>query len=226
MKETTPAGDPMAKIAAAYTIRSWWYDLRGFFILLLAHNNTLGSQIRFFGPSFGAKDLEMACGNGTLLKFILNWRKRRGLPDVDITAIDYSESMLAGAKRRFAGWPGIRFLQADARDLPFPDATFDTVNIINAVHCIPEVDAALRSAYRVVKPGGTVSANVVLYARGFWPFNVIATRINAWGMRTGNLYTPYHAEDILAKFRAAGFTIASSEILGNTVNLRAVRPAA
>jgi len=90
------------EIAAAYSSPPWWYDVRGFFILTFAYNSTLGHQLRFFGRNFGANHLEVACGTGTLLELVLYWRKWKRLPESHIVGVDYAESMLAGAQRRFA----------------------------------------------------------------------------------------------------------------------------
>jgi len=68
-------GKTRDEIAEAYSSEPWWYDIRGFFILTFAYNSTIGTQMRFFGPNFGQKHLEVACGTGTLLEMILGWRR-------------------------------------------------------------------------------------------------------------------------------------------------------
>ena len=115
--------------------------------------------------------------------------------------------MLAGAIHRFAKQPQIELRQADAAALPFPNGAFDTANIANAVHCLPDVDGALRDVSRVLKPGGTLALNVLLYPRGVWPFKAIAKRINDWGMRKGILHTPYEADDIKQRLTKTGFVV-------------------
>lgn len=207
------------EIAQAYKSEPWWYDVRGFFILTFAYNSTLGEMMNQFGPNVGARHLEVACGTGTLLEMILKWRSRRKLPSANVVGIDYAESMLAGAIRRFDGKPNIEFHHADAAALPFPTATFDTANIANSIHCLPDVDGALKDVYRVLKPGGTFAANVLLYPRGPWPLKGIAQRINDWGIRKGILYTPYNEADIRARVINAGFDIVSERVSGNCYNL-------
>lgn len=81
-------GKTRDEIAEAYSSEPWWYDLRGFFILTFAYNSTIGTQMRFFGPNFGPDHLEVACGTGTLLEMVLNWRRRRKLPAVQVTSIE------------------------------------------------------------------------------------------------------------------------------------------
>lgn len=223
-KQPSPAGKTSDEIALAYKSEPWWYDVRGFFILTFAYNSTLSSQLRFFGPHYGTDHLEVACGTGTLLDLILRWRRWKKLPAAQIVGIDYAESMLAGARHRFAGKPGLTFLHADAAAMPLPNDRFDTANVANAVHCLPDVDAALIEIYRVVKPGATVAANVLLFPRGGWPWKSIAERINRWGMRKGILYTPYKKEDIRGRLTRAGFEIVSEQVRGNCYDVLARKP--
>ena len=218
------SGKSRDEIARAYSSTPTWYDIRGFFILLFAYNTTLGAQFRFFGRNFGARHLEVACGTGTLLGMILRWRRSKGLPPVRLSGIDYAESMLAGAIRRFARDPLLDFQHADAAALPFASDAFDTANIANAVHSFPDVEGALREVSRVLKPGGRLAANVLLVPRGRQPLKWIAEKIDAWAMRKGILYTPYDRDNIRARILAAGFKILSEERSGNCYNVVAEKP--
>ena len=216
-------GKTRDEIAAAYDSPPLWYDIRGFFILTFAYNSTLSHQLRFFGPNFGPRHLEVACGSGTLLDLVLRWRRWKRLPDVEVVGIDYAEPMLAGAFKRFAGKPNVRIEHADATALPFADASFDTINVANAIHCFPDVDGALRDIRRVLKPGGSMATNVLLYPRGFWPFRQIAERLDRWGMRKGILYTPYEQAAIRGRIVAAGFSVVTEAISGNCYDVVALR---
>ena len=135
--------------------------------------------------------------------------------------MDAAEAMLEGARRRFADDDAVTVKHADAAELPFADAAFDTVNIANSVHSFPEVDAALRESFRVLRPGGTLAASVRLYPR---TLQAIAERINRWGMRKGILHPPYSAGDIRARFTRAGFEVVEKDISGNCYNLLLRRP--
>lgn len=213
------------KVARAYKSEPWWYDVRGFFILTFAYNSTLPAQLAFFGPNFGARHLELACGTGTLLELILKWRRWKKLPEVEIVGVDYAEKMLAGARHRFRKQTALRFLHADAAQMPFEDGHFDTCNVANALHCLPDVAGGLRGVHRVLKPGGTMAANVLLYPRGIWPLRPLAEAINRWGMRKGILYTPYERDVIRAHIVNAGFEIVSERVSGNCYDVLARKPA-
>jgi ubiquinone/menaquinone biosynthesis C-methylase UbiE len=224
---TSPtSGRPKSReeIAKAYKSEPWWYDVRGFFILTFAYNSTLPEQVRLFGRNMGARHLDLACGTGTLLDLILKWRRWKGLPDVQIVGVDYAEAMLAGAMRRFAGKDNMRFEHGDAAALPFAAASFDTVNIANALHCMPDVNGALAEAFRVLAPGGTMAVNVLLFPEGNGPFGRLASRINNWGIRKGILYTPYTRDDMRARLVSAGFELSFEATSGNCYNVIARRP--
>jgi ubiquinone/menaquinone biosynthesis C-methylase UbiE len=221
MSKTSTAGKTRDEIAAAYDSPTWWYDLRGFFILTFAYNSTLTHQLRFFGRNFGPSHLEVACGTGTLLELVLRWRQWKGLPEGRIVGVDYAESMLTGAQRRFAGRPNIELRHGDVAALPYPDASFDTANVANAIHCFPDVDGALHEVYRVLKPGGTLAMNALLYPRGIWPFRWIARRIDEWGMRKGILYKPYDVEEIRRHIERASFEIIQENLSGNCCDVLA-----
>lgn len=56
--------------------------------------------------------------------------------------------------------------QADAEQLPFPDASFDYVYSWGVLHHTPDTPRAVREAIRVLKPGGRIC--VMVYARHAW----------------------------------------------------------
>lgn len=219
--------ESLSKIEKAYDSPPIWYDIRGFFVLTFAYRSTLWAQIGLFGNNIGPRHLEGAIGSGTLFGIILAWKKITGHRiDAEIVGFDYAPSMLAGAIRRFKATPGIRLIQADVAALDLPDGYFDTANVANAIHCFPDVAGGLREMCRVLKPGGRLAVNVLLYPRGIQPFKWISEKINAWAIRKGILYTPYEQADIRSRIINAGFDIEFEEVAGNTFNVIATKRSA
>ncbi len=74
-----------------------------------------------------------------------------------VTVLDINGSMLAVGRDR-AEKKGVSgnadFVEANAEELPFPDATFDAYTIAFGIRNVPRIDVALGEAFRVLKPGG------------------------------------------------------------------------
>lgn len=95
--------------------------------------------------------LEVGVGTGLALPLY-----KAGL---SVTGIDYSEDMLAKAHDRVAGLNGgadIDLRQMDARELDFPDASFDAVSAMHFLSVVPEPDRVMAEIVRVLRPGGRV----------------------------------------------------------------------
>src|SRR4029450_8481156 len=76
-------------------------------------------------------------------------------PGVTITGVELSPAMLAIARRRAADLGrDVDLRQGDAEDLPFADASFDTVVCALSLCTIPDPAAAISEMRRVLVPGG------------------------------------------------------------------------
>jgi ubiquinone/menaquinone biosynthesis C-methylase UbiE len=95
----------------------------------------------------GRSVLDIGCGTGVLFPFLLSW---------EVTAFDCSEEMLACARKKNAPHV-VEFVQGDAHQLPFPDASFARVVMLSVVPHLDDTDKAMREVYRVLKPKGIVS---------------------------------------------------------------------
>lgn len=209
------------KINKAYSSEPWWYDIRGYLILIFSYRTTLTSQVRFFAKNIGPKHLEAAVGSGSLLKIILLWNYFFKKEKSKITAFDYAEKMLLGAIKKFKNSKDIVFLLADVSKLPFQADSFDTINIANAFHCLPEVEKSLRELLRVLKPSGTLAGNVLLFPEDNTLKNKIASKINTWGIKKGILIRPYIKKEVIELLMMTGFEIISVESKGNCLSFLA-----
>ena len=110
------------------------------------------------------KVLDVGCGSGLLLIGAAKRLKSGRATGVDIWSLDDLSGNSADAARENAKAEGvgdkIKIETADARKLPFPDASFDTVLSSVAIHNIPnsrEREKALGEIVRVLKPGGRLA---------------------------------------------------------------------
>jgi demethylmenaquinone methyltransferase/2-methoxy-6-polyprenyl-1,4-benzoquinol methylase len=97
--------------------------------------------------------LDLAGGTGDLTKAFAKKVGQSGL----VILADINEKMLQRGRERLtdAGLTSnIRYVQADAESLPFPNNYFDCITIAFGLRNVTDKLAALRSMYRVLKPGG------------------------------------------------------------------------
>ncbi|HEY1215672.1 MAG TPA: methyltransferase domain-containing protein, partial [Bryobacteraceae bacterium] len=101
--------------------------------------------------------LDVGCGDGKITAEIA-----ARLPQGSIVGIDPSRSMIDFAVNHFGANsnPRLQFQVADARRLPFQEE-FDLAVSFNALHWIPDQDAALLSIHRALKPQGTAQLRLV-----------------------------------------------------------------
>ena len=102
--------------------------------------------------------LEVAAGTGLVTAAIA--------PVVgELVATDYAEAMVRRleARVRGAGLPNVRCEQADLHALRFEDASFDGVIAANVLHLVPDLERALASLGRVLRPGGVLVAPTYLH---------------------------------------------------------------
>ena len=98
----------------------------------------------------GSRVLDVAAGNGNAtLAAARRW--------CHVTSTDYVPSLLeSGRTRAQAEGHTIDFQEADAENLPFPDASFDAVMSTFGVMFAPDQRKAASELIRVVKPGGKI----------------------------------------------------------------------
>jgi glycogen synthase len=72
----------------------------------------------------------------------------------DVTHTDISAEMIEEAARRCP--PTTRFVQADARELPFADGEFDALLALDLLCHMPDLQTGVRELARVVRPDGTL----------------------------------------------------------------------
>lgn len=105
------------------------------------------------GLKKGQRALDVAGGTGDLTVYMSN----QVGPTGEVIISDINPDMLEQGRRRLIdkGIAGnIKFVQANAEELPFEENSFDCVTIAFGLRNVTDKDKALRSMYRVLKPGG------------------------------------------------------------------------
>ena len=108
--------------------------------------------------------LDVGCAGGNIFNLLQNL----GAKDENIYGIDVRNDRLKEAKKLF---PASNFMQMDARELHFDDATFDIVFTFTIFSSIIEKEIRMEIAdeiYRVLKPNGIIIYYDIRYDN---PFN-------------------------------------------------------
>jgi demethylmenaquinone methyltransferase / 2-methoxy-6-polyprenyl-1,4-benzoquinol methylase len=97
--------------------------------------------------------LDVAGGTGDIAFRVAN----AGGPQTKVTVLDINGDMLAVGRERAEqkGLAGkLRFVEANAEELPFEDGEFDAYTIAFGIRNVPRIERALAEAHRVLKRGG------------------------------------------------------------------------
>lgn len=79
-------------------------------------------------------------------------------PEGSVSGIDMTPEMIEKARRGVAelGLTNVTFVEGDATDLRFDDASFDVVISNGVIDLIPDKDAVFSEIFRVLAPGGRI----------------------------------------------------------------------
>ena len=105
-------------------------------------------------PAFGERVLEVGPGTGYYALPVARSLGPQGRLDV----LDIQQEMLDHTLRRAAaeGITNISGALADAREMPFADASFDAAYLVTVLGEVPDQEAALLELRRVIKPAGRI----------------------------------------------------------------------
>jgi demethylmenaquinone methyltransferase/2-methoxy-6-polyprenyl-1,4-benzoquinol methylase len=163
--------------------------------------------------------LDLCCGTGDMA-FAL--QRQAGKASPKILGADFSHAMLQRAGAKSAS-TALRWVEADALRLPFPDGHFDLVTSAFGFRNLANYDAGLHEIVRVLRPGGecgildfaepqgVVGGLYRIYFKNVLP--AIGTLIS--GVKGPYAYLPASVErfpepgEMLQRMKRAGFREAS-----------------
>ncbi|WP_137818714.1 MULTISPECIES: bifunctional demethylmenaquinone methyltransferase/2-methoxy-6-polyprenyl-1,4-benzoquinol methylase UbiE [unclassified Pseudomonas] len=151
--QNVPESQKADKVAEVFHSVAAKYDLMNDLMSAGVHRLWKRFTIELSGVRTGNRVLDIAGGTGDLTK---QFARLVG-PTGEVVLADINASMLKVGRDRLLdlGVAGnVKFVQADAEKLPFPDNHFDCVTIAFGLRNVTHKEDALRSMLRVLKPGG------------------------------------------------------------------------
>lgn len=114
--------------------------------------NRLTGLVRLFSVRAGMHVLDVGCGTGGIIPYLL---EAVG-PGGKIDAIDYAEEMIRLAQQKFRTEKRVQLHAVSVEELPFENKTFDHVVCFGVFPHLDDRPKALREIYRVLKDDGNV----------------------------------------------------------------------
>lgn len=132
------------EVAAMFDAVAKKYDITNDVLSLGQTRNWRKAVVAAVAPTVGEEILDLAAGTGTSTQPFYE-------AGANPTACDFSAGMIEVGRQQF---PHLKFVQGDAMNLPFADATFDAVTISFGLRNVQDPKKALAEMFRVTKPGG------------------------------------------------------------------------
>ena len=151
--QRVPKGEKQRRVGAVFDSVANRYDVMNDLMSFGIHRLWKRFTIDLAGVRKGERVLDLAGGTGDLTEKLARRAGERGR----VTLCDINASMLARGRERLTdrGVVGnVDYVQANAEALPFAEDTFDCITIAFGLRNVTDKDAALRSMFYALKPGG------------------------------------------------------------------------
>ena len=181
------------------TQRKWDEASRSLDLFTWGDDRRLGPHKRRLFSKIRGETLMVAAGTGNDFKFFP--------PGQHIIAIDISPKMLERAAQKATAYQGTLELRAmDVCELPFAEASFDTVVTVCTFCSVPRPVVGLRELYWVLKPGGQLLMFEHVRSK-IGPFGIFLDLMTPLSRRLG----PELNRDTVGNVQKAGFRLRREE---------------
>jgi demethylmenaquinone methyltransferase/2-methoxy-6-polyprenyl-1,4-benzoquinol methylase len=148
-----PWDEKRRRVAGVFDSVAGNYDLMNDAMSLGVHRLWKRFAVEQTGARPGQRVLDLAGGTGDLAARLA----RLVGPGGEVVIADINAAMLQVGRERLLDRgiaANVRFVQADAESLPFPDRSFDRITIAFGLRNVTDKQKALESMFRILKPGG------------------------------------------------------------------------
>ena len=148
-------GDKQARVDDVFHAVARRYDIMNDLMSGGMHRVWKDAMVAALAPPRRARWrlLDVAGGTGDIALRAVEASRR----NARVSVLDINGSMLDVGReraRRRGLADNLDFVEANAEDLPFEDATFDAYTVAFGIRNVPDIPRALGEAHRVLKPGG------------------------------------------------------------------------
>ncbi|RDA92409.1 hypothetical protein CP533_4697 [Ophiocordyceps camponoti-saundersi (nom. inval.)] len=185
--ETVTEGEKQQRVAGVFTSVAESYDKMNDLMSLGVHRLWKDHFVSSLDPGATSlpgraqKILDVAGGTGDIaFRILRRAHDHNANPNVHVTISDINPSMLAVGRQRSLDLPAshqasLSFLEANAETLPstVEDDSLDLYTVAFGIRNFSNIPAALREAYRVLKPGGVFACLEFSKVDNFPLFNAI-----------------------------------------------------
>jgi demethylmenaquinone methyltransferase/2-methoxy-6-polyprenyl-1,4-benzoquinol methylase len=193
-----------ARIRGMFAAIAPRYDLLNHLLSLNIDRSWRRRTTRLVPPRGDGPILDLCTGTGDLA---LAYDRAAG-GAVPIVAADFCHPMLVRAVAKTAKREAadrVRYVEADAQRLPFPDDTFQIVCVAFGLRNVTDTDRGLAEMVRVAKPGGRVAVLEFskprhwLFGRAYrFYFRHLLPRVGQWCSRSPDSAYDYLPASVMA----------------------------
>lgn len=151
--QQVPVEEKQGKVADVFHSVASKYDVMNDLMSFGIHRLWKRNAVHLSGVRQGQRVLDIAGGTGDLTAKFSEIVGQNG----EVVLADINASMLAMGRSRLIdkGISGnVSYIQANAECLPFAENHFDCITIAFGLRNVTNINAALQSMYRTLKPGG------------------------------------------------------------------------
>lgn len=193
------------------------YDVFAKFLFEMVYEDEMTQRknlIDLLNLKNGEKVLEVSCGTGSNIEFLLEKVGSHG----QVHALDLSKHMLSEAIKKHADRKNVFYYLANGSNLPFKDDTFDCLLHVGGINTFSDIESAMKEFMRVTKKGGTI----IISDEGMQD-NLVETVYGKIGISINSLYQkkppmdkiPPNAREITLRYVLGGFFYVISFVKGH-----------